>query len=413
MPAKSYPILSAALVAATALSACNPEDGPYDPRVVTERTTEVAAVADGNNAFALDVYAQVAEEGENLFFSPFSISAALGMTYAGARGDTATQMHDVLQVGLADDAFHSTFGELMRDLSGEHPGRGYELSVANKLFGQAGYPWQADFLTITSDDYDAPLEDTDYVADPEGSRMAINEWVAEMTRDKIDELLKPGTITVDTRLVLANAIYFKADWASQFDPADTTDGSFTTEDGTEVTVPLMSQSGDFELAGDGEVSVVRLPYQDDEVSMLVVLPHDVDGLADVEADLSVERIDGWVADLWEQEADVVIPSFEMRSELGLNQVLADMGMPDAFDCTLADFSGIAELIEGPLCITDVVHEAYVKVDEEGTEAAAATGVVVGLESASPAFIADHPFLYLIRDDLTGSILFMGRVADPS
>jgi len=402
--------LLAGLIGAVALTACDPDDGPYDPRVITERTAEIGAVVDGNNAFALDVYDQVRVEGENLFLSPFSISAALGMTYAGAGGETATEMHDVLHVGLADDAFHGNFGALIQDLGGEHEGRGYELSVANKLFGQEGTPWVADFLAVTSDDYAAPLEDMDFIGDPEGSRMAINAWVAEMTRDKIEELLKEGLITSDTRLVLTNAIYFEADWATQFDPDDTVDGTFTTEGGAEVTVPLMSLSGEFELGGDDEVSVIRLPYQDDEVSMIGILPHDLDGLADVEASLTPEVLDGWLAEMWEVETEVVLPSFEMRSEIDLGETLIDLGMPSAFDCSVADLSGISEQ---PLCLAAVVHEAYVKVDEEGTEAAAATAVVAVPTSMPPSFVADHPFLFLIRDDLTGSILFMGRVADPS
>ncbi|MBW2256513.1 MAG: serpin family protein [Deltaproteobacteria bacterium] len=400
------------LICLLAVAACEPEPA-RDPRLVTERTTEIATVADANNDFALDLFGEMRAEEGNLFFSPFSISSALSMTYAGAAGTTADEMAEVLHVGLDDDLWHANFGDLTRDLAGDHPGRGYQLSVGNRLWGQDGYPWLQSFVDVNAVHYDAPLEDLDFAADPESARVTINDWVEDQTKGKIEDLLQPGVITSDTRLVLTNAIYFKADWASQFDEGDTYDGAFTLADGLQVITPLMNQELEFQAGAFDGVSVAKLPYQDDEVSMVLLLPDAHDGLPALEEGLTAAQIDGWIADLETAEMLLILPKFEMTYDLSLSETLRDLGMTSAFEPLSADFSGMADLVEGSLFISDVVHKAYVKVDEEGTEAAAATGVVVGVTSAPIGFQADHPFLFLIRDDLTGSILFMGRVADPS
>jgi len=399
-----------ALVATLVLVGCDTEQAQGEPRLVDERTPDIGALVDGNNAFAVDVYGEIAAGDDgNLFLSPFSISSALAMTYAGARTTTAEAMADTLHITLADDTYHAAFGALTRDLDGDF-GRGYELNVANRLFGQTGYTWGEDFLTINEVDYGAPMQDLDFAADAEGSRSTINDWVAEQTRDKIDELLKPGVITSDTRLVLTNAIYFKAFWLTQFDPDETYDGTFRAPGG-DVTVPMMNMDeAEVEYAYEEDVTVLRLPYTDDEVSMLLVLPHDDDGLADVEAGLTAEQIEDWNAALYETEAMIAVPRFEMRYQLSVKDTLVALGMGEAFDPVAADFSGITDT---GMFISEVVHEAYVKVDEEGTEAAAATAVVMQDSAVGDMFWADHPFLFLIQDDLTGSILFMGRVVDPS
>jgi serpin B len=396
-----------------AVAACDSDPVERDHRMVTERTAEIATIADANNDFALDLFGEMRAEEGNLFFSPFSISSALSMTYAGAAGTTADEMAEVLHVGLDDDVWHENFGDLTRDLGGDHAGRGYQLSVGNRLWGQDGYPWVQDFLDVNAVHYDAPLADLDFAANPESARVTINDWVEEQTKGKIEDLLQPGVITSDTRLVLTNAIYFKADWASQFDEGDTYDGAFTLADGSQVTTPLMTQEFEFQAGAFDGVSVAKLPYQDDEVSMVILLPDAYDGLPALEEGLTAAQIDGWIEDLETAELPLILPKFEMTYDLSLSDVLQDLGMSSAFDPLAADFSGMADLVEGPLFISDVVHKAYVKVDEEGTEAAAATGVVVGVTSVPVGFQADHPFLFLIRDDLTGSILFMGRVADPS
>lgn len=411
------PFVAVAALALTALPGCPEPDpegpDPYrDPREVTSLDADMSAVVAGNNAFALDLYGAAAAGDGNLFLSPFSVSAALAMTYAGAAGVTADEMADVLDVRLDPAAFHEDFGTLMRDLGGDHEGRGYTLSVANRIWGQEGYGWAEDFVAVNADDYGAPLEGADFTADPDAVREEINAWVAEQTREKIPELLQPGDVTVDTRMVLANAIYFKATWITQFDPADTRDRPFHLAGGGSVDVPTMSVEGEFEVAFLDGLSVLRLPYTDDEVSMLVLLPDDVDGLADLEAALSPEAIEGWVAALDTSELPVTLPRWELRYRADLASLLADLGMVAAFDPIAADFSGMTGG-DNDLYIGRVIHEAYVKVDEEGTEAAAATAVAMEAGSAGVSFDADHPFVFVIRDDLTGAILFMGRVADPS
>jgi serpin B len=380
-----------------------------DPRKITALSPELAAVVQGNNAFAWSLYDQLRREDGNLFVSPFSISAAFGMTYAGARGQTAAEMKQVLHIELDDAAYHSSFGALLQDLTGPHRGRGYQLDVANRLFGQQGFNFNSDFLQLTADDYDAPLQQMDFTGDPDGSRQTINGWVEAETQNRIQDLLQPGTVTSDTRLVLANAIYFKARWAARFDPKDTHDADFTRADGSTVKAPMMNNFGTYALLTDADVSVIELPYQDNELSMVVILPAATDGLPALEASITQQKVKTWIGSLSKaDEVSVGLPRFTMTHRVPLKQTLVDMGMKLAFS-DQADLSGIAP----GLMLTDAVHRAFVKVDEEGTEAAAATAAVVGLTSAGPMFYADHPFLFLIRDRLTGSILFMGRVDDPT
>ncbi|MBN2799467.1 MAG: serpin family protein [Deltaproteobacteria bacterium] len=391
------------------LTACHQEvEDLGAPRLVTERTAELASIVDGNSAFALELLAEVSPDaGENVFLSPFSISSALAMTYAGARGDTASQMAEVLHVDVADAVYHAQFGALTRDLDGDQ-GRPYTLNIANRLFPQVGFTLDAGFLAIQDQDYGAPVQALDYVADAEGARGVINGWVEEQTAGMVDELLGAGAVSADTRLVLANAVYFKADWASRFALDATADAPFQTPSGS-VQVPMMHGSVEGAVGWADGLSVLRLPYLGDEVSFVALLPDQPDGLGALEAQLSVEQLDVWLAAAHEGEVDVALPRFELRTRAQLKEPLIALGMVDAFSGA-ADLSGIGD---APLYIDSVVHEAVVRVDEEGTEAAAATAVVTNELSMGPMFRADHPFLFLIRDELTGSILFMGRVADPS
>ena len=403
------------ILTALALTACAAE-----PREITERTADVSAVADGNTAFAIDAYqATVETEDGNLFFSPFSISAALSMTLAGAAGDTHTQMADVLHADLEAE-WHATFGALIRDLSGKKRGRDYELAIANRLFGQADYPWLEGFLDTTELDYGAPLEEVDFTNETEQARRTINRWVANQTRDRIDELLEPGILDTDTRLALVNAIYFLGDWAEPFEEDATSDQPFALLDGSTVDVPMMSTTFDHvSVGGDELADVLQLPYKGDELSMLVVLPKADDGLPALEAALSVDRLNGWIESLEVQSTWVKMPKIGMRTSLKLKPLLSDLGMPLAFDPDYSDFSAMAPNggVDGVLYINEVVHEAFVEIDELGTEAAAATAVIMNREYSAPPppaeFTVDHPYLFLIRDDLTGSTLFIGRVTNPA
>jgi len=252
----------------------------------------------------------------------------------------------------------------------------------------------------------------DFVGATEKSRQAINLWVEDQTNKKIKDLIPQGVLTALTRLVLTNAIYFKGDWASQFKESATKDASFKLGGGKTVQAPLMYQKGKFGYKEDRDVQVLSMPYKGDDLSMVVVLPKKVDGLADVTANLTAAKIDAWTTRLYKRDVYVHLPKFKVESQFGLNDVLAKMGMPDAFDSSKANLSGMNGARN--LYISAVIHKAYVDVNEEGTEAAAATAVVVALRSAPrrTTFRADHPFLFLIRHNKTGAILFMGRLANP-
>jgi serine protease inhibitor len=398
-----------ALGVALAMGGCGSTSSARQPRKVDALTPALRPVVEGNNAFAWSLYGAVDSGSDNLFFSPFSVSAALAMTYAGARGQTATEMKKVLHIETDDATFHAQFGALVRDLSGDR-GRGYTLYVADRLFGQLGYAFHQDFLDLLKKDYAAELEPVDFSGDPDAARQSVNAWAENATKNTIPALFPPGSIDDTTRLVLADAIYFKAGWLHAFDPQDTQNAPFLLSDGTTVQVPMMYEDGSFATASDNLADVVELPYQDDEVSMILVVPAAVDGLPAVEAQLGTGWFDKVVSELGSRSEQLVgLPRFNMKWHASLGPVLKGLGMPAAFDPNAADFSGIAN---DSLYIQSVEHSAYVSVDEHGTTAAAATGVGMGSMSAPPQITADHPFLFVIRDRLTGSILFIGRVEDP-
>ncbi|QDG49531.1 serpin family protein [Persicimonas caeni] len=372
-------------------------------------------LVDGNTAFALDLYAEVADEEDNIFYSPHSISIALAMTYAGARNDTATEMAQVMHYDLPQDRLHPAFNWLdlhLMDLAEEpvnEESEPFQLSVANSIWGQKDYHFESDFLDTLAVNYGAGLRTLDFIEETEASRQTINTWVEDETEDRIKNLLPQGTITQGTRLVLTNAIYFKASWLSAFDEQMTSQGDFTLRDGSTVTADLMQQTAQFPYADMGDYRAVQLPYDGGDVSMLVILPDD---LATFESSFDASKLDAVDAALASERVKLTFPKFEFEAPLMLTGILQDMGMVAPFQN--ADFSGMTGQVG--LAITDVVHKAFVAVDEEGTEAAAATAVVVGETSVPPTpveFRADKPFIFMIRDNQTGSILFMGRIVDPT
>ena len=390
------------------------EEGPRVAREVTARSAELAPSIDGNNGFAWALYDELRGEPGNLFFSPFSIYAALSMTYAGARGSTAAQLHDVLRITGDDAQHHAAFGALLRDLNGEKEGRGYELDIANRVYAKLGLEIEQSYLDLVETDYDAPLGLLDFADDPEAARSTINEWVAEQTRDLIQQLLPPGSITQNTAMVLANAIYFHARWARQFQPELTADAPFTRPDGSEVTVPMM-RAADVDarwaqdFSTDGPTAVLELDYRDREVSFVVILPPSYDRLEVAEQLLVTGGYDALLATGFVGEIEVQMPRFELRHEFPAAEPLQALGATDMFCNAAPDLSGIAS---ESLCVDDVFHQAFISVDEEGTVAAAATAVTVGVLLAPPSFRVDRPFVFAIRDKLTGTILFLGRVEDP-
>ncbi len=394
-------LLTVSLTAATAAPVRADEDNAKG---------EVVA---GNNQFATDLYARLREEPGNLFLSPYSISTALAMTYAGARGRTAEQMAETLHFTAPNEDLHRAMGALIDVLNKAGEEGPYELAVANALWAQSGYEFRDEYTDLVTESYRAGLKNVDFQQAAEQAAQAINAWVAEQTNNRIQDLIQEGAIDPLTRLVLTNAIYFKGDWAHQFDEDATEDKPFTLADGEKVDVPMMYQKEDFRYAENDDCQIIELPYEGDDLSMLVLLPREVGDLPALEAKLSPESLENWTRGMRSREVQLYLPRFTMTSEFSLSGTLAAMGMSDAFAPRQADFSGMDGTRE--LFIQSVVHKAFVDVNEEGTEAAAATGVVVGITSVGPppvTFRADHPFLFLIRDNETDSILFIGRVANP-
>jgi serpin B len=367
-----------------------------------------------NAAFAVDLYHQLRSVEGNLFFSPYSISTALAMTYAGARGNTEAQMARVLHFDLdhlTQEALHNAFAALEQHMA-QIQGKGdVALHVANSLWPQAGYAFLAAFIDLCRRCYGVTITSVDYAADTESARQQINAWVEEKTREKIKELLKPRHVTPLTTLVLVNAIYFKGNWASQFDKRRTRDGNFYLNAQGLVKAPMMEQKARFSYDETSDLQVLEMPYVGGDLSMLVLLPCERDGLPALEAALSVDDLALWTQRLRPIEVQVVLPRFKLSGEFDLRKTLQAMGMVDAFGA--ADFSGMTG--QRGLVISEVVHKAFVDVNEEGTEAAAATAVLMArsIPPPTPVFRADHPFLFLIRENSTGSILFLGRVVDPS
>ena len=371
-----------------------------------------STVVQGNSEFACELYGKLAAAEGNLFFSPYSISNALAMTYGGARGNTAKEMAATMHFGGAPDEFHSSFGELVRRIQSEDKKRKYQLRIANRLWGQKDFGFVPEFITGSAKNYGAGLEEVDFAGGTEQARQAINAWVEKQTQDKIKELLKPGILDSLTKLVLTNAIYFKAAWSSPFTLQNTKPGDFLAAGTKKVSVPMMRQSQGTRFLDAGTFAALEMPYEQHELSMIVFLPKKTDGLAAFEKSLTADNLAKWHAKLRQHQVDIRLPKFKTTAEFRLDKVLQGMGMRDAFDDKKADFTGLSSM-KG-LFITAVVHKAFIDVNETGTEAAAATAVSVGLTSAPPpaTFHADHPFVYLIRDNKTGSVLFMGRVVNP-
>ncbi|MBI5568371.1 MAG: serpin family protein [Desulfomonile tiedjei] len=369
-------------------------------------------LAQGNNAFATDLYAKVKSQEGNLFYSPYSISSVLALTYAGARGSTATQMAQALHFeGDRADVLR-TFGSMMRDLDDRARKQKIQLGTANALWMAKGGQLLAEYRRVAQKDFSARVAQLDFASTPDAARNEINQWVAKHTSGKITDLLAPGMVSAATKLVLTNAIYFKGKWASAFKKENTSDGPFTLPDGTEVTVPLMYQAGKFKFLEEESFQALELPYAGKAISMVIVLPKKKDGLPELENSFTAQSLEKWLGGLNTTKLAAYVPRFTVSSKFRLADTLKSMGMTDAFAVPPADFSGI----DGKkiLAIDEVVHQAFVDVNEEGTEAAASTAVTMLESTAMPGteFRADHPFLFIIRDTTSKSILFVGRVLNP-
>ncbi len=373
---------------------------------------KVQSISQSNNQFAIDLYRQLRPQEENLFFSPISLSTALAMTYAGAKGDTAREMANVLHFALPEAQIHAAFAALLERLNVPEK-KAYELRVANRLWGQKGYGFLPSFLATTRNAYGAELVQVNFVGAADQARQDINTWVAEQTNDKIKDLVPQGVLNALTRLVLTNAIYFKGKWEHSFDKQETQEAPFTTSAGKRVEVSLMVQQEEFQYGETQKLQLLEMPYIGDDLSMLILLPKQVDGLPALEKELTLENLAQWSSDMRSQEVLIYLPRFKLTERFELRSLLSALGMPSAFKPDQANFSGMNNARN--LFLSAVLHQAFVEVNEEGTEAAAATGVVVIATSARiiPTFRADHPFIFLIREKQSGSILFIGRVANPA
>lgn len=377
---------------------------------------DVATLSTGNRDFGVALYRAVGATPGNVVLSPQSVSIALGMTWAGARADTETAMAGALRFTMGQARTHAAFNALDQALASREQqrvesGRTFRLRVANSLWGQRGATFLPTFLDTLALNYGAGMNLVDFVRDTEAARLAINGWVSDRTERRIPELIARGVLDPSTRLVLTNAVYFNASWRDRFDAARTSPEAFTRLDGSTVSPPTMRQSARLDYAeGDGW-QAVSMPYVGEQVSMLFILPA-AGRFAEVEASMDGARLANIAGALRDHDVNLTLPRFSFRTAVSLRQQLTALGMAVAFT-DAADLSGINGLRN--LYVQDVVHQGFIAVDENGTEAAAATAVVVGVVSVPPpaTFHANRPFLFAIRDEPTGAVVFLGRVVDPT
>ncbi len=382
----------------------------------TVSEADLTALVDGNNAFALDLYQSLRSENGNLILSPFSISLALAMTYSGARGETEAQMAEVLNFS-GQEQTHTAFNALdlaLEDnpLTLDKDQEPMQLSIANSVWAEQTFTFLPDFLDTLSVNYGAGIHLLDFINKPEPSRKEINDWVSNETKDKINNLLPENAVTPDTKMVLVNAIYFKADWLDPFDADDTYDGTFKLLDGSEVTVPMMGMYSSIAYTGREGFAVAELPYAGGTTVMDLLVP-DEGQFEEVESQLNDAFLKDALSNLQPLQLSLRLPKFKYESAFSLSDTLAGLGMPLAFDDGQADFSGMTD--QQDLFIGNVIHKAFVAVDEKGTEAAAATAVIMeGATAMQPEnmLYIDRPFFFFIRDVETGQILFVGRVLNP-
>ncbi|WP_448521866.1 serpin family protein [Pseudothermotoga sp.] len=368
-----------------------------------------ANAANSVNSFGLDLYRVLSGKEGNIFFSPFSISTALAMTYLGADGNTALQMKQVLH--FEDEGLHESFSKLIASLN--KPAEGYKLSIANALWVQRNYPLLETFLRDIDSYYRAPVNTVDFVTDLDNSIRKVNDWIEEKTAGKIKNMLTRDDVDSLTRLILTNAIYFKGKWKMPFDEKLTKKDFFYENETTKVEVDMMELTEKFEYYEDDQVQVLKLPYAGSSLSMLIVLPKVSVKLMELEKDLTKEKIEGWLKNLSETRVQLFLPRFKIQQRLSMKETLMKMGMIDPFT-DRADFSKIDGTRK--LKIQNVIHQAFVEVNEEGTEAAAATAVIMGIKMAMPVmpviFRADRPFMFFIQEETSNTILFMGRLQKP-
>lgn len=417
--------LSQTLVAAAGLmlGCSGPTRDPSESRDSPRRV----GVADAVNAFGTDLFRLQYEDGVNALISPLSVASALAMTYAGATGETAREMASTLHLPQGGMAVHEDYQSLLTEVAATDEQDGYQVNVANRLFGQESLAFKAPFLETTREYYGAELMPVDFRSDADGARQTINRWVEEQTKERIKDLLPDGAVNGSTVLTLVNAVYFNAEWQTKFAVEETYPASFAKADGTTVESPFMHATGMYRYLADAEVGVevIELPYAAAEgsesaagTSMVIFLPSEGTDVAEFGRTFSATRLETLIHSLYAREPQHValrLPKWTFASpSLPLKETLTALGMGRAFDAGRAELDGIAAVEPERLFIDDVRHKTFIGVTESGTEAAGATGVVVGVTSVpSTQFVADRPFVYAIRDNGTGALLFLGTLADPA
>ncbi|MDD2680706.1 MAG: serpin family protein [Patescibacteria group bacterium] len=372
-------------------------------------------VVEANNKFAFDLYSKYKTEEGNIFFSPYSISTALAMTYEGARGQTAEEMQSVFYFPEDVTARRSGYANLYNEINQDN--KIYKLNTANALWAEQDYKFLDEYISSIDEYYAGKVTNLDFKKNPEKSRVTINDWVEDKTNDKIKDLIPAGSISDMTRLVLTNAIYFKGEWLKQFNENETRDDDFRISKNNSLKVKMMKKTGEeanFGYSENDEFQMLEMPYVGEKLSMLVLLPKD-DKIDSLENSITAENLLEWKKGIEMQRVNVYLPKFKFETKYFMQKTLSEMGMPTAFRD--ADFSGMTGVQD--LFIGDVIHQAFIDVGEDGTEAAAATAVVMKVSSVGPGgpviptFRADHPFIFIIQQKDSGNILFMGRVANPN
>jgi serpin B len=423
---KSFKFFSIPILISMFLSACGVTPSANLAKSTLARDTspsvppsDLATLVNGNNTFAVDLYEALHSQDGNLVFSPYSISLALAMTYAGARNQTESQMAKAMQFNLPQDQLHPAFNALDLELGNEGKAQGsngqpMQLNIANAIWAEQTYPFQQAYLDLIAKNYGAGIQLADFIKNFDPVRGQINSWVSNQTKNKINDLLAPGSVNSSTRMVLVNAIYFKADWAVPFDANNTNDSTFNLLDGSQTQVKMMNNS-DLTLSyikGNG-YQAVELPYNGNTAAMDIIMP-DEGNFQNLESALDPGRLNTILNSMQSTPIALGLPKFTFTTNFSLSDQLKSLGMADAFS-DHADFSGMTG--NRDLFISDVIHKAFVAVDEKGTEAAAATAVMIAGMSAplqdKVQLVIDHPFIFIIRDLKSGQILFVGRVLNPA
>ncbi|HZJ74885.1 MAG TPA: serpin family protein [Perlabentimonas sp.] len=367
--------------------------------------------ASNANTFALEAYKQFADkDNKNIFFSPISINMAIGITYAGAKGETEEQMASVFNFPKNSRKFHKNMGALQKNIMGKASEK-VEISLTNQLWADENYKFKCLYLRKAKKCYNAPVKNLDFYSHLNESRITINNWVEEQTKKRIKNLLPKGSLSKETEMVITNTIYFKGQWENQFIKTNTQNEDFTIIGGEKIKTPTMNATTKLNMYQGDDLKLIEIPYADKQFSMLVLLPDERTSLASIEKKLSIETLNHYTSLMTELDVRLALPKFKFDKSYKLKQTLSEMGMPLAFSNT-ADFTGMSK--KKDLKIDEVFHKAFIEVSEEGTEAAAATAVVIVRKTSviSNEFRANRPFMFFIRENESGNILFLGRITNP-